>query len=704
MPYPPKVARGWLRRHFAWSNSLQSWGERCLAGLLVVAAASLAVLNARLTLAQASVLWGALLLAAAAVLRQGWVRLFGPMLFYDLVRVARQRRYFLLRGLYAVLLALLLCWVYLIWNVGEQGGSLRAGQMARFAESFFYSFMVVQLVVVGLLTPASTAGSIADEKERRTLEFLLATDLRNREIVLSKLASRLANLALLIVTGLPVLGFIQFLGGVDPNLVLAGFAATGLTVVGLAGLSILNSVLTKRARDAIALTYLMAAAYLIVSGMSWLLLAPNLGLADFPSTENWRSPVTLQDVVTTFNAGNLVALIVRLMIAIELGKAIATTLPGLLRDYTLFQGLLAVFCAGWAVLRLRAVAIRQSASVTRRRGRPRLLRRPGVGGRPMFWKEVFAERGLRLNVPARVVLAVLIVASFVPVGFIVWDFLSEPQRARMPGGSTYSSWQQLAESMNIWVRVLGTMVACLLLLAVAARASSSVSGERDRQTLDALLTTPLDSDSILSAKWLGNILSVRWGWLWLGLIYGLGLATGGLHPVALPLLLVAWIVYAGAVSCIGLWFSVRSRTTLRATVATLLMAALGGLGHWLIWMCWFPLLITLQQEPAALESLRKFQIGFSPPFALGLLAFPGDETRAFGRPGEDWEPLGYALLGVLCWAAITALLWAMTSRRFRIQAGRTPFARPTGEPSAASTQTPVAPTAVTAVSGPPVGQ
>ena len=81
----------------------------------------------------------------------------------------------------------------------------------------------------------SVAGSIAEEKDRKTLEFLLATDLRNREIILSKLGARLANLLLFILTGLPILSILQFLGGVDPNLVLAGFAATFLTMAGLGG-------------------------------------------------------------------------------------------------------------------------------------------------------------------------------------------------------------------------------------------------------------------------------------------------------------------------------------------------------------------------------------------------------------------------------------------------------------------------------------
>ena len=107
---------------------------------------------------------------------------------------------------------------------------------------------------VTLLTPAYVAGAIAADKEKRTLEFLFATDLRNREIVLSKLGARLANLVLFLLAGLPILSFVQFLGGVDPNLVLAGFAATGMTMLGLAAVSILFSVICRRPRDAIAMT------------------------------------------------------------------------------------------------------------------------------------------------------------------------------------------------------------------------------------------------------------------------------------------------------------------------------------------------------------------------------------------------------------------------------------------------------------------
>src|SRR5262249_4016973 len=143
----------------------------------------------------------------------------------------------------------------------------------------------------------------------------------------------------------------------------------------------------------------------------------------------------------------------------------------------------------------------------------RVRKRPRLGAwPPMVWKELFAEPGFRLNAFGRIVVGVLVLASFIWPTIMFYIVLTENRPV---------DW--MSDGMNAFVRVIGTMVACVLLLGVAVRAASAVGVERDRQTLDALYTTPLDSDSILFAKWLGSVLSVRWGWLWLGLIWGLGI-------------------------------------------------------------------------------------------------------------------------------------------------------------------------------------
>src|SRR5262249_25579729 len=140
-----------------------------------------------------------------------------------------------------------------------------AREAAEFAEAFFLAFMATQMGLVFLLTPVLTAGAIAEEKQRRTLDGLLTTHLRDREIILGKLVSRLAQMALLLLAGLPVLGFMQLLGGVDPQLVMAGFGLTLLTMLSLASLGIFNSARLGRPRPAIFMTYLYAGLFLACS-------------------------------------------------------------------------------------------------------------------------------------------------------------------------------------------------------------------------------------------------------------------------------------------------------------------------------------------------------------------------------------------------------------------------------------------------------
>ena len=59
-----------------------------------------------------------------------------------------------------------------------------------------------------LLTPGAAVAIGLYEayaKERKTLEFLFATDLKNREIIFGKLAARILTLLMYVVAGLPVL-------------------------------------------------------------------------------------------------------------------------------------------------------------------------------------------------------------------------------------------------------------------------------------------------------------------------------------------------------------------------------------------------------------------------------------------------------------------------------------------------------------------
>ena len=134
---------GWLRRNLAWSNSRQSWQERIAAAGLLAGALAILWYASELSVARQVLLWGILLVGLAALMRRGWLKLFGPVLFYDLVRIARRRRYIFLRCLYAIGLTFLLCWVYYIWTLGlPRNEPAKIADMARLARELLEPHML----------------------------------------------------------------------------------------------------------------------------------------------------------------------------------------------------------------------------------------------------------------------------------------------------------------------------------------------------------------------------------------------------------------------------------------------------------------------------------------------------------------------------------------------------------------------------------
>jgi len=176
------------------------------------------------------VLWAVLLVGLVIVLRRFWSWLLGPLFFYDLVRTARRNRLIPTRCLFAIVLLAVVFIFYANWFGLGYGSwddlfsqpSVRRDELASFGSSMFSLFFGMQYLAVFLLTPIYIAGAIAEEKERRTLDLLLTTHLTNREIVLGLLASRLSTLGLTFLTVVPTLSLLEFLGGIDPRLVLIG--------------------------------------------------------------------------------------------------------------------------------------------------------------------------------------------------------------------------------------------------------------------------------------------------------------------------------------------------------------------------------------------------------------------------------------------------------------------------------------------------
>jgi ABC-2 type transport system permease protein len=110
----------------------------------------------------------------------------------------------------------------------------------------FIALSVIQLGMIGFITPALSAGTISGERERQTLNLLLTTHLSPLSIVTSKLITSLAFIMLLLLASLPLYSFVFLYGGISPNQLLSLFLFFGVNVVFFGSLGLFCSAWIKR--------------------------------------------------------------------------------------------------------------------------------------------------------------------------------------------------------------------------------------------------------------------------------------------------------------------------------------------------------------------------------------------------------------------------------------------------------------------------
>jgi ABC-type transport system involved in multi-copper enzyme maturation permease subunit len=577
----------------------------------------------------------ALVVIEAGLIRHRWRRLCGPVLFYDVVRTARQGRYALVRVVYAIVLFTLL-------NVMAQGWmpiSMSADDLAQLADSFFAQLLMVQFTVIALLTPAYAAGAITEEKERKTLEYLLATDLSSREIILGKFLSRLGNLGLLLLTGFPVIALLQLLGGIDPNLLLMAFAVTLLLMMSLASLSVLCSVYVRKTRNAIITTYAGLVIYLIGLPFlaDWLFRA-----GSWQRNSSAQPDAAIRATLDFINYGNPFYSFGNIIQAAGGQVSIIDELKGSLG---LFAGIhigVTLVALTWAALRLRPLALRTPARSRRGVRAGRKIR--VVTGDPMVWKEM--QPGSRSR-RARLLVALMAFLSLVPAVIIL-------------GSWALNANVSLGQGMSDYVRTVGTMVACALLLAIMLRSSGSITIEKEKDTLDALLTTPLSRSQILFGKWLGNALAFRWtAFWWLGTIWLIGLATGGLHMLGLIALVIVLAVFAAACSSIGLAASAMTRSSMRAHVTALLM----GLALLMCTLLPAPLVLMSGHQELIGQYIEFVACAMMPPVTIVGAALSSTDVAGGLHDGVQ-SPISFGIVGLLIWSALAVFFYQAAGNRF----------------------------------------
>jgi ABC-type Na+ efflux pump permease subunit len=214
-------------------------------------------------------------------------------------------------------------------------------------------------------------------------------------------------------------------------------------------------------------------------------------------------------------------------------------------------------------------------------------------------------------------------------------------------------------------------------------AARSIGGERDRQTLDSLLTTQLRPAEIVRDKWWGSLLAGRWVFLWLLIHWCLGMLPFALRPSALPVLAVETVIYAAFAASLGMYCSVRFATTRQAITATLLIGLIGTmLLPWAAGKAGAILLYGARPPPPTPAQLiytrnpysdfrdltpwpGRLGLGLMPPWVLIQTVQPFRTYEYLNIYEPDQIFTAYSAVGLLAYAAVAYALGKAAARRFR---------------------------------------
>jgi ABC-type transport system involved in multi-copper enzyme maturation permease subunit len=488
--------------------------------------------------------------------------MFSPVCSWTLRQASRREWHYWLRTAYFGWLLLLTLLVYLFTRAGSRDTlflDLRQPDRLRdVSVSFVEAFLAQQFFLLLTVVPALGAGSITEEKTRGTLQYLLSSALTPAEIILQKWLAQLLVVGELALVGLPLLCLFGNLAGMDGRALLSVALSTLFVLAGTLAASLLASVWCRKTTTAVLNVYLIGGLFFVGASLTF------FGHAFHPFhliESAWNRPDTrwgqrLLEVVTAW-------------------------------------GTVTIGCLALASWRLRPAYVRQSSAEESRRRIWRWLERPAVGNIPLRWKERYAGELATLVwlrwLPRRGRLGLVVVATVILSGSILLAHLllavgpAELARLVLTFDVVGLAAIVLSRAAGDAFLLQGVLVALLAGALVAIRSAGAVSGERERQSWELLLVTPLQTKQIVRGKLWGIIDAAR-PYLRLYLVTALIFASlGGFLALFWIVFwwLAAWVIMyfmgATAIDC-----SARHNNSWRSLLATLTSSAWGVFVRYLI--------------------------------------------------------------------------------------------------------------------------
>lgn len=128
-------------------------------------------------------------------------------------------------------------------------------------QTLLWCILLGNAVLISVVVPLYFGNGITEEKEEQTLPLLLLADIRPLALLTGKFAPRIFTVMFVLAAQLPFTLLSITLGGVVHQQLLAGYVTLAAYMWGLAGISLLASVICRRTSSAMVLLVILLTAY-----------------------------------------------------------------------------------------------------------------------------------------------------------------------------------------------------------------------------------------------------------------------------------------------------------------------------------------------------------------------------------------------------------------------------------------------------------
>jgi ABC-type transport system involved in multi-copper enzyme maturation permease subunit len=186
-----------------------------------------------------------------------------PVLHRELMINLRTNRSFVMLFFFQLVLASV---VYFAWPTETRLDLSEKSQANRELVDFFF---LGQFVIAALLAPSFAAGSICGEKERLTYEMLLASPLSTLAVTWGKWMASVTHLLLIMAASLPIVMLCIPLGGVSPLEVMGGYFGMTVCLLVFSLISLTCSSIFSRTSSALVTSYIVILPLVLMAAAFW---------------------------------------------------------------------------------------------------------------------------------------------------------------------------------------------------------------------------------------------------------------------------------------------------------------------------------------------------------------------------------------------------------------------------------------------------